>query len=202
VELTWPERRTDELAANVVRVVQAVTALGGAVGWLAPPTGDEIVAWLDSVLAAVRAGRARFAVGCLDGRPETLGHYERLDGAVLEHNAEIRKVMCHPAARGRGLAGRLVDTLIEAARADGIETVILDVRGNNHAAMALYERAGFVVYGRLPDFIAVGDDRFDRVCYRQDLRRPGAAGPRRRGGLPVGAGQSTASPPRGVDPPG
>ena len=31
---------------------------------------------------------------------------------------------------------------------------------------------GFQVYGRLPDFVAVGDERWDRVLYRLDLRTP------------------------------
>src|SRR5664280_649401 len=68
---------------------------------------------------------------------------------------------------GGGLGAAAVDAgcTQPTARAAGIETVILDVRGNNPAAMALYERTGFVVYGRLPDFVAVGNERFDRVCY-------------------------------------
>jgi hypothetical protein len=74
-----------------------------------------------------------------------------------------------------------------------VETITLDVRGNNHAAMALYERAGFEVYGRLPDFVGVGDERWDRVLYRLDLRT-GDYPVRRHGSRPVGAGSSTIRP--------
>jgi len=87
----------------------------------------------------------------------------------------------------------VVDALVDTARAAGIETVILDVRGNNPAAMALYERTGFVVYGRLPDFVAVGNERFDRVCYRRDLRPAGEATLARHGGRPVGPGWSATA---------
>jgi hypothetical protein len=78
-----------------------------------------------------------------------------------------------------------------------VETLTLDVRGNNHAAMALYESLGFEAYGRLPDFVAVGDERWDRVLYRLDLRT--ADWPlRRHGAQPVGAGASTVRSPKRV----
>ena len=83
---------------------------------------------------------------------------------------------------------------MDDARAKRVETLTLDVRGNNHAAMALYESLGFEVYGRLPDFVAVGDERWDRVLYRLDLRT--ADWPlRRHGDRPVGAGASTVRSP-------
>jgi len=193
VEVTCPEHADAALSAEVARVVGAVTAIGGAVGWVQPPSTAEITGWLDSLLTTVRAGRARLAVAHVRGRAEALGYWERLDGAVLEQNAEIRKVMVHPDARGRKLARVVVDALVDTARAAGIETVILDVRGNNPAAMALYERTGFVVYGRLPDFVAVGNERFDRVCYRRDLRPAGEATLARHGGRPVGPGWSATA---------
>jgi hypothetical protein len=56
--------------------------------------------------------------------------------------------------------------------------------------MALYESCGFDVRGRLPDFVAVGDERWDRVIYSQDLR-PADAALRRHGARPIGPGAST-----------
>ena len=53
--------------------------------------------------------------------------------------------------------------LIASAAAAGIETLVLGVRGNNHLAIQLYEELGFVEWGRLPDVIEVGDERFDDV---------------------------------------
>jgi len=115
-------------------------------------------------------------------------------------NAEILQLMVHPAARGRRLATMLLRALVQDARRHGVETLTLDVRGNNHAAMALYESEGFEVYGRLPDFVAVGDDRWDRVLYRLDLRTPDWP-VRRQGARPVGPGASIVrSPKRPPDP--
>jgi ribosomal protein S18 acetylase RimI-like enzyme len=167
-----------------------VTAEGGAVGWTGVPSGAEIAAWLDEILAGAAAGDVRLAVVVAAGRIEALGRWEWYRKPTVAVNADVQQVMVHPAARGGGLARTLVDALVADARAHGVEVLTLDVRGNNHAAMALYESCGFDVRGRLPDFVAVGDERWDRVIYAQDLR-PADAALRRHGARPIGPGAST-----------
>lgn len=188
VSVEWPDAADEQTYAEVHRLVAAVARLGGAVGWLHEPATEEVAAWLDGVLGHVRAGRSRLAVVRAGGVVQAMGYWARYEAAVLRHNAEIRKVMTHPDARGLGLGREVVRALVKDARAHGIETVVLDVRGNNLAAMTLYESEGFEVWGRLPDFIAVGDERFDRVSYRLDLGRP--AGVVRHGGRCEGPGAS------------
>lgn len=60
--------------------------------------------------------------------------------------------------------------MIADARAAGIEVLTLDARGDNNAALGLYASLGFTEYGRLPDFVAVGDRRYDKVFCMLDLR--------------------------------
>ena len=188
--MRWLATATPDTYTAVHRVVAAVMEQGGAVGWLGVPTRNETVAWLDGILAATTAGLARLATVALDDRIEALGRWVRYEKPTVAVNADIQQVMVHPAARGGGLARTVVTALVADARRHGIETLTLDVRGNNHAAMALYESLGFTVSGRLPDFVAVGGDRWDRVLYRLDLRSPDAP-VRRHGGRPVGLGAST-----------
>lgn len=45
--------------------------------------------------------------------------------------------------RGRGLAGRVLATLAQAARERGLARLFLQVEAGNEAALALYRRAGF-----------------------------------------------------------
>lgn len=52
-----------------------------------------------------------------------------------------------PAARGRGVAGRLIDAVTEWARADGADELALWVVLGNESALAAYKRAGFVATG-------------------------------------------------------
>lgn len=164
-------------------LVQAVAATGGAVGWLAVPLPGEVRAWLDGALAEGRVVAAYDRVGRLVGS----GGWARHRYPVLAGNAEIRKVMVAPDARGRGLGRAVAHALVQDAAAAGVEVLTLDCRGNNHAALALYAGLGFTVTGRRPDYIAVGDERFDQVLLHRDLRS-GPAGLRRHGGLREGPG--------------
>jgi ribosomal protein S18 acetylase RimI-like enzyme len=157
--LSWPTHLDDALGAQVHAVVTDVVASGGAVGWTAPPPRQETDDWLARLLT----DGSRVVVAVRDGQVVGIGTWSRLPAEVLAHNGEIRRVMVHRSARGLGLGRRITTALIESARECGIEQLLCDVRGNNHAAVALYLSLGFREYGRLPDFLAVGRHRFDRV---------------------------------------
>jgi ribosomal protein S18 acetylase RimI-like enzyme len=192
VELVWPTTLDEALRARIHRVIQAVTETGGAIGYLAPPGRAEIDAWLDGVLADVRAGDAALALATAAGRSgEVLGcalWRRRTAVASYRHSAELQQVMTHPAARGRGIGRLLLSALIDDVRAAGLELLILGVRGNNHGAIGLYEDLGFKEWGRLPSGIAVGDERFDDVKMYLDLGRPDGVAV--HGAAAVGAGAS------------
>jgi ribosomal protein S18 acetylase RimI-like enzyme len=191
VEIGWLEDAGEAAIDAAYRVVEAVMKLGGAVGWVHVPDRTEAAEWLTAIAAEVAAGRTRMAVVSAGGRVEALGRWSWYAKPAVGVNGEILQVMVHPDARGQGLSRLLVGALVDDARAHRVETLTLDVRGNNHAAMALYESFGFEVSGRLPDFVAVGDERWDRVLYRLDLRT--ADYPVRRHGMrPIGPGASTA----------
>ena len=189
-ELGWLGPVDRPLLDAADEVVRAVMERGGAVGWVHVPSRAETVEWLTGLAAEVAAGRTRVALVSAGGRLQAIGRWSWYAKAAVGVNAEVLQVMVHPRARGQGLARQLVGALVADARAAGVETLTLDVRGNNHAAMALYESYGFVVSGRLPDFVAVGDERWDRVLYRLDLRS-GDYPVRRHGARPVGPGAST-----------
>ena len=188
LELVWPQETSPELAAAVQRIIGAVVSLGGAVGWLAPPDRAETDRWLDTTLGAVAAGDAALCVATVDSVPQALGAWRRATGPVFRHSAEIIKIMAHPDARGRSLGREVTAALIGNARGAAIETLSLGVRGNNHLAIALYESLGFAVYGRLPNVIGIGDDRFDEVRMYLQFSPPGHV--RRHGSGPGGPGGS------------
>lgn len=152
------------------------------------PPPEETAAWLDEHLAYAAAGRGGVCLVLDGGRVEALGVWSRYAAAVVAQNAEIRKVMTHPDARGRGLARVVVEALTEHARAHGVEVLVLDARGNNHAAHALYESLGWRRCGLIPDFIAVGEHRWDRVFFSKRVNTPPDAV--LHGSDPVGPGWS------------
>lgn len=171
--------------AGLHALVAETAALGGAVGWLSVPSRDETRAWVDGIVA----GGSRLVVAEDDGAVVGTAHWRRYAAQVLSGNAQLSKLMTLPAARGRGIGRLVTRAVIEDARAAGVEVLTLDCRGNNHGALRLYADLGFVVSGRRPDFIAVGDERFDQVLLHLDLRG-GVAGLTRHGGRREGPGSA------------
>jgi ribosomal protein S18 acetylase RimI-like enzyme len=163
ISLRWLTEADDQMRAEIHSVVHDVVAAGGAVGYHEPPTMERISLWLDGVLKQVRNHDAAFAAATVDGVVRAVGLWRRGGTAVFQHRAEIQQIMAHPGARGLGLGKLVVAGLIDRAREAGIEIVMLGVRGNNHGAIELYESLGFREYGRMPNAIAVGNERWDAV---------------------------------------
>ena len=187
-DLVWPTSMTDELARQSHALIGAVTGLGGAIGWMSPPTRAETDQWLAGVFASIAAGDGALCTAWRDGRLVAMGAWLRDQVPYFRHLAELVKIMVDPRARGAGLGRLVTRALIASAAAAGIETMILGVRGNNHLAIQLYAELGFVEWGRLPDVIEVGDERYDDVRMYLKLGRP--AHLILRGSLPSGPGSS------------
>jgi putative acetyltransferase len=66
-------------------------------------------------------------------------------GALVLHGdwAEIKRMWVEEDARGRGLAKDILHALVAKARAAGVNTLRLETGVASHAALGLYERAGF-----------------------------------------------------------
>ena len=186
--LVWPTGMTDELARQSHALIGAVTGLGGAIGWMSPPTRAETDQWLAGVFASIAAGDGALCTAWRDGRLVAMGAWLRDQVPYFRHLAELVKIMVDPRARGAGLGRLVTRALIASAAAAGIETMILGVRGNNHLAIQLYAELGFVEWGRLPDVIEVGDERYDDVRMYLKLDRP--AHLILRGSHPTGPGSS------------
>jgi len=60
-----------------------------------------------------------------------------------EGEIEMRMLAVAPSAWGAGIAGQLVDAVVDLARERGFERVVLMVVQINQPAHRLYERAGF-----------------------------------------------------------
>lgn len=161
----------DPTMSALHQVVVEVVAAGGAIGWPEPPGRPAFDRWLFDVIGAVMAAQAD-AVLCADPEAGLLGfgYWRRYARPTLRHNADLEKVFIAPRAQGKGLGGPLLVELISSAVQAGIETLTLDVRGDNSGAIRFYERYGFTEYGRLPDFVAFGPHRYDQALLSRDLR--------------------------------
>ncbi|MDQ3664493.1 MAG: GNAT family N-acetyltransferase [Actinomycetota bacterium] len=72
---------------------------------------------------------------------------------VVDATADLQRVVVARALRRHGL-GRLLQALLDAARARGCREVLLEVRVGNRAAVALYETFGFAEISRRRGYFA------------------------------------------------
>jgi ribosomal protein S18 acetylase RimI-like enzyme len=173
LDMKWPIQVTGTLADQSYALIQAVVGLRGAIGWLGPPSRVETDEWLEGVIATVAAGDGAMCTIWRDGVLVAMGSWRRDKEIYFRHLAELIKIMVHPRARGKQLGRTVTEVLIKSAFSAGIETLQLGVRGNNHLAIELYEELGFREWGRLPNVIEDGDERFDDVRMFLTLNQPG-----------------------------
>ena len=65
---------------------------------------------------------------------------------------QITNIATHPDYRRKGIGERVVLSLIEYAEREGIKFISLEVRESNRAAIALYEKLGFLQAGIRKNF--------------------------------------------------
>src|SRR5688572_16445309 len=121
---------------------------------------DEVAVALELVDAACdHPGRDYHILVCED-EARILGYVCFGPTPMTKGTWDLYWIATHRAARGRGVATRLVDAMeaelqVAGARIVRLETSQLESYG---AARSFYERLGFVEVGRIPDFYRQGDD--------------------------------------------
>lgn len=87
-----------------------------------------------------------FFVGYLDGSPVATGAWRRCGVQVFgtTSTVEVKRMYVAPAARGQGIARRMLSRLEETAAAHGAEAVVLETGLRQPEAIALYESSGYV----------------------------------------------------------
>lgn len=129
------EARDDDAVAAIIREVMPSFGACGAGFALGDPE-------VDAMSAAYAAPRCAYFVVEEDGRVLGGAGIAPLDGGD-PHTCELRKMYYLPAARARGLGGRILRLCLERARAFGYRRCYLETLTGMDAAMRLYERMGF-----------------------------------------------------------
>lgn len=100
-------------------------------GAYAPPSGRLLLGFVDGEPA-----------GCVALRP--LGAKPGAAPPPETDTCEMKRLYVRQAARGRGLGRRLVERLIDEARAIGYRNMVLDTLPQMRSAFALYMSLGFI----------------------------------------------------------
>ncbi len=71
---------------------------------------------------------------------------------VAVDEGQITNIATHPDYRRRGYGRAVVEALIKFAKNNGLDSISLEVRESNRAAIELYTKLGFKVEGKRKDF--------------------------------------------------
>jgi ribosomal protein S18 acetylase RimI-like enzyme len=159
--------------ASAHQILADLVRGGAALGWVDPPSRDEVAELLDHITSGADVGNAALRAAYIDRQLVGLGYWQRYARPTHRPHADLEKIAVGAAAQGRGVGRVLTAALVADARRAGIEVLTLDARGDNSNALSLYRSLGFTEYGRLPDFVAVGERRYDKVFYMLDFRSAG-----------------------------
>ena len=107
--------------------------------------------------------------------PLSLWLVAELDGKVAGYigsqsvppEADVLNLAVAPDCRRQGLGRKLLCTLTELLHSKGIESLSLEVRPSNQAALALYSELGFVQVGRRPKYYVNPTE--DALILRKEL---------------------------------
>ncbi len=160
----------DAVVAAAAGLFGRAVAGGAALGWVDPPSADEVAALLREIAAQVAARNAALVLAHSGADLVGIGYWRRYQRPTHRVNADLSKIAVDASARGRGVGRALMTALIGAARDAEIEVLTLDLRADNAPAIGLYESLGFRRYGCIERFVAVGERRYDKLLYALDLR--------------------------------
>lgn len=131
-----------ELSASALSILEEYYEAVDVVKRDGPEAMRELIAEPDGGMwVAYRGGEGDEIVGCVVLR--------RLES--IARAGECKRLYVQPAARGMGIADRLMDALEEFARRRGTDWIYLDSYDDLRAAIALYERRGYERCARYND---------------------------------------------------
>ena len=106
-------------------------------------------------------------------RCRLLEMYSRIEAyAVMSigaGEAHVLNLCVRTESQRRGLARRLLDHLLELARANAVHTVFLEVRSSNKRAIALYHALGFCEIGWRKGYYPALGGREDALVMAREL---------------------------------
>ena len=146
-------------------LLQDAVAGGASVGFLPPVSGEEAVAYWESVAAALAEGSRVLLIARRPDGP-VVGTVQ-LDLAMRangRHRAEVSKLMVHSSARRQGIGRALMLALEEQARRLGRTTLVLDTRQGDPSER-LYRSLGYQFAGAIPRYARSADGTLHTTAF-------------------------------------
>jgi GNAT superfamily N-acetyltransferase len=164
----WDPAVTDELRAAILGLWVDATNEGGAVGFVAPVSAEQVRPTAEAAIDGVLAGLDHLLVGVDDGRLVALLFVTDNRFALKDHWRVLKRVMVAPGSQGRGYGAALMREAARMAEKLGLAALQVTVRGGM-GTEAFYAKLGYREVGRVPGALrlAPGDDRDDIIMWQE-----------------------------------
>jgi ribosomal protein S18 acetylase RimI-like enzyme len=150
----------DELCDVLVDCVEG----GASVGFMSPYAREDALNYWKSVLPAVENGGTILFVARAEGRIVGTVQVGLAQFPNQPHRGDLKKLLVHSAARGRGLATALMNAAEREAFSRGKTLLVLDT-ATGSPAESLYRRLGWTSAGIIPDYALWPDGRYCATTY-------------------------------------
>ena len=97
--------------------------------------------------------------------------------SVTAGESHILNLSIGKAHQRQGIGRRFIEFLVDEARARDAETMLLEVRPSNTAAINCYNSAGFNEIGSRKDYYPASDGREDALLFARQLAAPDGSHP-------------------------
>jgi GNAT superfamily N-acetyltransferase len=136
----------DELAGVLADCVNG----GASVNFMLPYSAADAAEFFRKVVPSVARGDTILLAAEIDGR--IVGTVQLgLDMPPNQpHRAEVKKMLVHRSARGKGVGAALLSQIEARAKQKGRTLLVLDTASDD--ARRLYERSGWRRLGNIPDY--------------------------------------------------
>lgn len=141
---------------------------GASVGFVLPFSMAEAVAFFRDGLAAVESGSTLLYVARDGGRIIGTVQVGLRQFPNQPHRADLKKLLVHRSARGRGVAAALMAHAEAGAVQSGKALLVLDT-ATGSPAEALYQKLGWQVTGVVPHYALYPDGTYcgTTIYYKQ-----------------------------------
>lgn len=104
--------------------------------------------WSERSIASELENKLALWLVALDG--DTVAGY--IGSQTVIDETDMMNVAVHPSYRRKGIAGELVNALVDALKTRQSHSLTLEVRASNDPAIGLYQKLGFAQVGRRPNY--------------------------------------------------
>ncbi len=158
----------DAEVEGLADVLMDVVEGGASVSFMYPFTRDKAITFWRGVARGVEAGERAIVVAEDD---QGICGTAQLILSLPEnqpHRADLAKMLVHRRARRRGIGAAVLTAAEDLARQLGKTLLVLDTASQD--AERLYERAGWIKVGVIPDYALMPDGAFcDTIVYYRRL---------------------------------